>query len=358
MSRAFTSMTTKGKPGKLSEIEWQHIEHLLMFIRLCAGETILQKKGRGRIIHISDFISSLTGRLVCVDELGNITMDARKVIFPGANGDPWWDTKQLIEQLKNAIQIHNHIHPNKIALFIFDQSSAHASLPPDALRAFDMNKSDGGKQRTQRDTVIPLSNPAAEHRGKVQKMTLENGSPKGLQTVLTERGFDVHGMRAKCSPVCPWENERCCMARLLSKQEDFVNQESMVETLMKEAGHHCIFLPKFHCELNPIEMVSPPMLYSENGLLIGNQYWGWCKYRYREISKRTFAEAQRIALEKLNACPTEVIRRFINRSWRFMSAYRLGLTGKAAEWAVRKQRQHRQVSASAMMSIEAVLVHS
>jgi len=38
-----------------------------------------------------------------------------------------------------------------------------------------------------------------------------------------------------------------------------------------------------------------------------------------------------------------------------MSAYRLGLTGKAAEWAVKKQKQHRQVSQQAMVSIEAIL---
>jgi len=46
------------------------------------------------------------------------------------------------------------------------------------------------------------------------------------------------------------------MARLLSKQEDFIDQVSMLETVIEEAGHKCIFLPKFHCELNPIEMVS------------------------------------------------------------------------------------------------------
>ena len=62
--------------------------------------------------------------------------------------------------------------------------------------------------------------------------------------------------RAKCSPVCPFENDNCCMARLLSKQEDFTNQVSILETIIQEAGHECIFLPKFHCELNPIEMVS------------------------------------------------------------------------------------------------------
>jgi hypothetical protein len=119
-----------------------------------------------------------------------------------------------------------------------------------------MNKSNGGKQRKQHDTIIPDSNPTAEHRQKIQKMTDANGEAKGLQQVLEERGFNVHRMRAKCKPVCPWENGDCCMARLLSKQDDFANQVSMLETLIQEAGHECIFLPKFHCELNPIEMVS------------------------------------------------------------------------------------------------------
>jgi hypothetical protein len=85
------------------------------------------------LIHVSDFICEATGRLVQCDVNGEIIEDARKVIFPGSNGDAWWDTAQLVEQVKNAIQIHNKVHPTKTALFIFDQSSAHASLPPDAL---------------------------------------------------------------------------------------------------------------------------------------------------------------------------------------------------------------------------------
>ncbi len=87
-------------------------------------------------------------------------------------------------------------------------------------------------------------------------MTLDNGRPKGLQHILEERGFTVNHLRAKCSPVCPIENTDCCMAHLLSQQDDFKNQPSMLETLITEKGHVCIFLPKFHCELNPIEMVS------------------------------------------------------------------------------------------------------
>jgi hypothetical protein len=61
-----------------------------------------------------------------------------------------------------------------------------------------MNKSNGGKQRKQHDTVIPESNPVVQHRGKPQKMTAESGEAKGLQQVLQERGFDVSGMRSKC----------------------------------------------------------------------------------------------------------------------------------------------------------------
>jgi hypothetical protein len=229
-------------------------------VRLKIGQIMLRKKGRGRLIHISDFINQVTGRLVCRDVDGKITRDARRIIFPGSGGDDWWDTKQLLAQLEDAISIFEEAHPNCVALFIFDQSSAHASLPPDALRAFEMNKSNGGRQRKQKDTIIPSSSPDKRKHGLLQKMTLPDGSPKGLEVVLTERGFDVTGMRAKCKPVCPFENNECCMARLLSKEDDFINQISMLEELITRKGHLCIFLPKFHCELNPIEMVCLSLL--------------------------------------------------------------------------------------------------
>ena len=89
--------------------------------------------------------------------------EARKIIYPGSKSDAWWDTEQLLAQVKHAIEVFEKAHPNCITLFIFDQSSAHASLGPDALKASEMNKSDGRKQRIQHDTVIPESNPVAEH---------------------------------------------------------------------------------------------------------------------------------------------------------------------------------------------------
>lgn len=158
--------------------------------------------------------------------------------------------------MEEAISIFEEAFPGVQALFFFDNSSAHATLPEDSLKAFEMNKSDGGKQRKQRDTIFPSNCPKVSVCGQVQAMSFPDGTPKGLKTVLEERGFDITGLKAKCSPVCPFESQGCCLARLLSQQEDFCNQKSLLEEVITKAGHLCVFLPKFHCELNPIEMVS------------------------------------------------------------------------------------------------------
>ena len=213
------------------------------------------RKGCGWIIHVSDFVKEENGHLVICNQDGIIQKDAWCITYPGVGGDPWWDHAQLLVQVDKAITIFEAAHPGCIALFVFDQSSAHVLLGPDALRAFDMNKTNGGKQRIQKDMIIPMNNRYPEFCRKVQRMKTEAGLAKGLQQTLEERGFNIHGMLAKCSPVCPFKNENCCMAQLLSKQDDFRLQESLLELKIKLRGHLCAFLPKFHCELNPIEMV-------------------------------------------------------------------------------------------------------
>jgi hypothetical protein len=93
-------------------------------------------------------------------------------------------------------------------------------------------------------------------------MKTPEGKAKGLESVLTECGFDTKGIKAKCKPVCSFENTDCCLAHILRWQSDFINQKSMLEELIEKAGHLCMFLPKFHCKLNPIEMVCFVFKYS------------------------------------------------------------------------------------------------
>ena len=125
-------------------------------------------------------------------------------------------------------------------------------------------------------------------------------------------------------------------------------------TVNKARGHHCMFLPKFHCKLNPIEMVCS-FIYSHTLANYWIQYWGWCKQQYRDVPKDRLDVAKRVACECLDKCPVEVIWCFFNKSWRFMTAYHAGLTRKAAEWAVRKQKSHRRVGPEAMMLIDAIV---
>ena len=162
---------------------------------------------------------------------------------------------QLLAQVDKVIMIFEEVHPNCITLFVFDQSSVHTLLGPDALHAFDINRSNGGKQRKQKDTMILMNNLHPKFCSKAQSMTTEAGIAKGLQQMLEECSFPVQGMCTKCNPVCPIENTNCCIVQLLSKQDDFWLQESLLKQKIKEKGHICTFLPKFHCELNPIEMV-------------------------------------------------------------------------------------------------------
>jgi hypothetical protein len=86
------------------------------------------------------------------------------------------------------------------------------------------------------------------------------------------------------------------------------------------------------------------------------QYWGWVKYRFREEDKPKFEDAKQAAIKYLDACTAEIIRRFINRTWRWMDAYRHGLTGAAAVWAVRRQSAHRQASKRAAAALDASAV--
>jgi hypothetical protein len=45
------------------------------------------------------------------------------------------------------------------------------------------------------------------------------------------------------------------LTSVLSLQPDFANEKPLLQLVIEKAGHVCLFLPMFHCELNPIEMV-------------------------------------------------------------------------------------------------------
>lgn len=164
-----------------------------------------------------------------------------------------------------------------------------------------------------------------------QSMQHADGTAKGMRTVLTERGiFPQKGVLADC-PNGQHNGNACCARRIISLQADFQNQKPMLQEIVESRGHHCIFLPKFHPELNFIEM-----------------YWGATKRYAREHCDYTWKGLQRCVPEALESVPLSAIRRFARKSWRYMDAYRKGLTGKQAEFTVKKYRSHRRVPQGVM----------
>lgn len=99
------------------------------------------------------------------------------------------------------------------------------------------------------------------------------------------------------------------MKHILSKHPAF-HTESNLEILAKKYGHKIIFLPKFHCELNPIE-----------GL------WCYLKQHIRARTNQTFPRMMELLAEaKEKYLGSELSKKLIRRFWRCLVGYNNGAT--------------------------------
>src|SRR5882724_9587778 len=93
---------------------------------------------------------------------------------------------------------------------------------------------------------------------------------------------------------CPEKGQTdCCYHWFLFNQPDFTMVESRLKTYCKSHGVEVIFLPKFHCELNPIK-----------------QCWGYAKhiYWYYPASSKE-ADLKHNMLMALETVPLESMRK-------------------------------------------------
>jgi len=171
-------------------------------------------------------------------------------------------------QISDALDIFERKHPGCTAVLVFDQSFAHASYSEGALNSFDINLNDRGKKSTLKDTYYPPKCTIPELRGTIQTLyTIDaegNKINKGVKTILQERGcYPKNSPNLRCKirclnpvvyPMAISDKPPCCLARILLTYKDFFEQKSAIAMLIKDRGHKCIFIPKFYCELNAIEM--------------------------------------------------------------------------------------------------------
>ena len=214
--------------------------------------------------------------------------------------------------------------------------------------------------------VSSLQVPAETYkRGTVDVRLV--GHSKGLKQILLERGLidGTSRLKAKCGTADKKKRkeakakegigigesvevpkhagvlngEACCLEYLLSEQPDFKEQQNAIQELIISRGHYCIFLPKYHPELNFIE-----------------RYWSRVKWHARQHSdgsKDGLKTAADAALSE-EACDLALIRRYSRTAWRWVDAYSKGLDGVLAQWAVRKSKKHRCVTEAVDKEVNAL----
>ena len=245
----------------------------------------LRPKSQGRGLMVSDFIDEHSGFLRLTSQEHELTKVSQpslpasaRIIFKfGAQGDGYWNSEHFVSQVETAIKIAEFKYPpsDNTIVFLFDQSSGHTAYADDALHAHKMNVSDGGKQPFQRDTVWD---------GRPQKMVTADGLQKGLKTVLEERGVNVKKMH------------KDDMIKTLSEMRDFKFQKSRVEEVILKRGHRVMFIPKFHCEINPIERV-----------------WCHAKQYTRAHCDYSFQGLEQIMHTALDSVDLKMIRKFFQK---------------------------------------------
>ena len=95
----------------------------------------LHKKGRGRLLMVSDFICPCHGRLRMPDG-----EPVAVIMEPGARHQGYWTAKDILNQLETkAVPAFEHMHPGATAKFTFDCSTNHEAFAPDALLVSRMN---------------------------------------------------------------------------------------------------------------------------------------------------------------------------------------------------------------------------
>lgn len=152
---------------------------------------------------------------------------------------------------------------------------------------------------------------------------------KGGYEILKERGI-VHNfseLRWACvqAATCHVRFNRCFMKSLLNSVEDFFTETSMLQDIATKRGHIVKMLPKFHCELNPIE-----------------QFWASLKqYLRRNCTYSLQGLKVNIPLGVANV-KLQTVQRYFLRMWRFIHMYYMEAGGTRGAITLCHQKVHNE----------------
>ncbi|KAI7964836.1 hypothetical protein MJO29_002934 [Puccinia striiformis f. sp. tritici] len=154
------------------------------------------------------------------------------------------------------------------------------------------------------------------------------------------------------------DSKICCWSKITSQQSDFANERPLLQAIIEDAGHICLFLPKFHCELNPIELFwsyikeCEHIIYSEQlNFQFTHNHDALLAYRKQAHTAKTFPSSKILFEEVRQSCPLITIRKYVRRTDRQLSVYREGYSGAESEALMKLYTSHRCVPRRAAMYV-------
>ena len=259
------------------------------------------------------------------------------------NREGWFTNDDLVAQLQKIMPLIEKLHPNTKVVFAFDNSMTHHARAPDGLEASLLPLKDNGENAPIMRNTSYIKD-GVTHPQQMQ-ILIERGEWKaGMLLTCKSCDSKLFGEeRAEYFKDVYTANDRrftnyCCARRCLSQQPDFLNQKEWLSEVVERNGHEIIFYPKYHCELNYIEMV-----------------WAYLKAKLRRECEDDFKlMLSRIPDILIDEIPIAFFRRVERHCLRFMSGYRIGLEGPLLDFAMKKYTSHRRLLSSQLGDINSM----
>ncbi|KAG2153086.1 uncharacterized protein EDB93DRAFT_1239874 [Suillus bovinus] len=243
-------------------------------------------KGEGLLLMVADIVSPDYGWLRSPDGTESV-----QVLFKvGKAREGYFTCEDILKQASNAMDILEQHYPDEDHVIVFDNAMTHLKRVDDALSAWHMPKF----------------------------------SPKD--------GDKWDGT--------DWGNERWCTVKKKVPMGDGKFADGLPQSLYYLEGH------KHAGVFKGMGMILEDTWLSCNFL---EQCWGYSKWIYHKLpTSSKEIDLEQNVVESLDSVPLLAIRWFSTRSLRFMDAYRQGLNGKQAAWALKKYHGHRTLPETIM----------
>lgn len=212
----------------------------------------------------------------------------------GKNKEGYWTADKMLKHMADVLDVLSVLYKDYAPVCFFDWSSCHDCMEPGAAAVSKMNIGVGGVRKGEElppmNRIQLLADTPKMKIGDWQDLTFQEGDDppfympemqpanyvgkvKGMKQVLWERGLFVAGMTKDGGKTKDLSKS---MQHVLGEQPDFKAVPSSLQVLVERLGGRCLMLPKYHCELNPIELM-----------------WGMSKYLVRRNCDYTYEGLKR-----------------------------------------------------------------